>query len=352
MLEIQKYLRAGGTPESLKETLGITNNRKESRVIFNYDQIESPKTHPIVQECRGLVLEDKTWNIVAKSFNRFFNWGEVADEMSEFNFADFSTMEKVDGSLLLLYHYNGEWHTNTRNSYSEGEVGWTGKTWRQIFEEAFDVNNLQHLDKTVTYVCELCSRYNKVVRDYPNPTLFLLTCFRGETEIERVNKEYFSLPLEFKFSSVDDIKSYLDTLCKDDPTFEGVVIRDNENRRWKLKSSTYWSLHKLKGNDNLFHPKYLLPWILKGEAAEIHLYFPECDIYKYDDWVWSEYDKLEKKWLEVKDIESQKEFALAIQDEQFKSVLFQVRRSNQPLREQFINSEGLILKIIKEKIWD
>ena len=31
---------------------------------------------PVVQECRGLLLEEGTWNVVAMPFTKFFNFGE------------------------------------------------------------------------------------------------------------------------------------------------------------------------------------------------------------------------------------------------------------------------------------
>ena len=44
---------------------------------LNYDHEHSPKTAPIPLECRALVLEVGTWNVVAKSLPRFFNLGEL-----------------------------------------------------------------------------------------------------------------------------------------------------------------------------------------------------------------------------------------------------------------------------------
>ena len=45
---------------------------------LSYDQLESPKGHPIVRECRGLILSaSDNWNVVAYPFNRFANQGET-----------------------------------------------------------------------------------------------------------------------------------------------------------------------------------------------------------------------------------------------------------------------------------
>ena len=79
-LEIQKFLRKKGSLEYLKSSLGIKTKAHPTLplVIFNYDHILTPHDNIIGVECRGLVLEYKTWNIVAKPMYRFYNWGELS----------------------------------------------------------------------------------------------------------------------------------------------------------------------------------------------------------------------------------------------------------------------------------
>ena len=65
-LEVQKYLRAGKTLENLKEEFGISANQHggyKKLYSLKYDQIDSHsvRSHPIVRECRGLIL-DSTLN--------------------------------------------------------------------------------------------------------------------------------------------------------------------------------------------------------------------------------------------------------------------------------------------------
>ena len=69
-----EYIKKNGI-ESLKSEFGINVKEYDDLFVLNYDQIESPKTHPIVQECRSLIL-DKQFNVVSRSFDRFFNFGE------------------------------------------------------------------------------------------------------------------------------------------------------------------------------------------------------------------------------------------------------------------------------------
>ncbi len=62
MLKIQEYLRSGKTLAELKEEFGIKHNRHGEHpnlVGLKYSQIDSPMGEQIVQECRGLILDEE-----------------------------------------------------------------------------------------------------------------------------------------------------------------------------------------------------------------------------------------------------------------------------------------------------
>jgi hypothetical protein len=343
-LGVQAYLRSGKTLGDLGAEFGIksTIHPELPLVIVNYDQLESPKTHPIVRECRGLTLDTRDWSIVARGFSRFFNWGEVADEMGLFDFSDFLVQTKEDGSLCLLYNFEGKWHVNTRGSFAHGTLQGLDMTWREGIAKALGVSSIDDLNsktwflKGITYVCEFCSPWNKVVRRYVEPTMYLLSAFSGHMEMtpEDVDELARDTPLRrperFEFESIEQIQDYLATASTDDPTYEGVVICDRKFRRWKIKNPTYLALHRLKGEgDNLFHPKHLLPFILAGEESELLTYFPEVEgaFYKAKGRVCEAYARLVETWAEHRAIESQKEFAQAIIGKTpFTSILFRLRK--------------------------
>lgn len=373
MLAVQTYLQTK-TFEDLTAELGIVVKKHDTLplAILNYDQIESPKTHPIVRECRGLVLHAESKDLVARSFPRFFNWGEVADEMGLFDFSDFIVESKEDGSMVVIYNFEGKWHANTRGSFATDKIA-TGVdlTWREAFCEALDLNDLQELnslevglDTNLTYVCEFCSPYNKIVRRYEKPVMFLLTAFEGLRELtpteicERCSPyNLFLWPTRYHFYSIEEIQKFLDEQAAADPTFEGVVIRDKNGQRWKIKSATYLGLHKLRGEgDNLYNPKNLLPFILSGEDSELLTYYPEVTetFMRLKSQVQNDYATMLEVWMENKDLESQKDFALAIKGKtDYTSVLFNVRKKygaaakGEEIRREWRDAENVILKKLK-----
>ena len=341
MLKVQAQLQNGKTLEALNQELGImaTHHDVLPLVILNYNQIESPKTHSIVRECRGLVLNKEDWSIVAKSMDRFFNWGEVADEMPLFNWDKAQALEKVDGSLCLFYHFNGEWHVNTCGSFAGGSMfntEWQAKyhkmpqdfTWKQGILSALGIKDLAelNLDPALTYVGEFCSLWNKVVREYPQPCVYLLSCFAGEEEVGPRPCPFRNVE-SYSLRSVEEIQNFVQT--HPEVTFEGVVVKDDANRRWKIKNAKYLALSRLKGNNDHWNPKYLLPFILANEGDELLTYFPESEmVYRQcKAKVDAAFIELQTVWEQHNKITVQKEFALAIVGKTpFSSVLFQIRK--------------------------
>lgn len=329
MLEVQKYLESNSV-DSLTETLGIKAKHHPTLplVILNYDQIKSPKTNPIVRECRGLVLEAGTNRIVAKAFNRFFNYGEVD---TGFDWSDFKTYDKEDGSLILVYFYAGEWRVNSRNSFGDEPMPSGDRTWRDMV--AGLLFTCVGFDREITYVFELCSPYNKVVRRYKMPQLYLLATFHNgqEVDVEIPYREGVKPSRHYRFASIEDVREFIERQSVD-PTYEGVVIRDRLNRRYKVKNPRYLELHRLYGNGG-YTPKFLLPFILSGEADELLTYFPEyaADFMTYSKMVDSYFQSLQKLFAATQGIESQKEYALAIVGKSpFVGLLFSLRKEHGP----------------------
>lgn len=345
MLAIQEYLAAGNTPESLAAR-GVYCYRHPSLPLvgFKYDQIEAAKSDPIVRESRGIVLEDGTWKVVAKSFNRFFNLGEFPEELSKFDWNAFTTTTKEDGSLAIVYYYGEQWHMNTSGSFGLGKVNQTDKTWRELFWETAERNGLrmEKLSHNHTYVFELCTPLNKVVRQYKRPTIYLLGIFHPLDNCYELSEESLDIhadiigakrPRRWTLSSREELVEALDSISKEDPTFEGFVIRDWRGNRWKCKTTTYCALHHMKDNGNIILPRRLVEICLKGEKDEVKAIMPEVStaLDEVDMELRFAYANLEECWNKAKDSASQKDFALKVKDHKFSGILFAARKTSQGL---------------------
>lgn len=356
MLAVQKYLKSGKTPEDLESELDVKANWHPTLPIFklNYG-LASPKLNDVVRDCRSLTL-DKNFDLISRAFPRFFNLHEVPEINDQFRWSDFSTYAKEDGWLCVVFYYNNQWIISSRSSFGDNIINNTDLQFKDVFFRGVDQSRLNLLDKKISYVFEVCSKYTKIVRQYNGVQCFLLAAYRGEEELSNSYCDNVARildvprPFEFTFKSAHEVYKFIQTQEKHDKTFEGVVLKDSNNLRIKVKSSTYVALHRLRGEgDNLISPKYIVPLVLNGEMDEVLTYWSEYteDFHKVKE----EIDLHEKKicdlWDRVQHIEDQKEFALSILDKTpFCGLLFTARKVGKHPKEIFRESPDMIYKVL------
>lgn len=64
-------------------------------IIFNYQLFNTDFHEPLVSECRGIILEEGTWRVVCRGFDKFWNYGEELAAKIDWNTTRVQT--KVDG---------------------------------------------------------------------------------------------------------------------------------------------------------------------------------------------------------------------------------------------------------------
>lgn len=366
MLKIQQHLRDGNPLDGLAAGLGIAVYRHPEHPLVGLKyQPHAPRVHPIVRECRGLVLEADSWEVVAKPFDRFFNAGEDPEGLAAFNWRRCWCQAKEDGALLIAYAYRGAWHVNTSGSFGLSRAGSSGRTWAELFWRATGLGP-GRLDPLCTYVWELCSPHIQVVRAYPQTTAFLLSMFEAATcrelAVEDVDREAARLgvrrPESYRLGSMAEVAEFLAGKERDDPTFEGVILRDDAGLRLKVKSRTYLAAHHAQGAGLSFHPRRLVPLILSGEIDEVAAYYPEvreaADRLRRE--LEAAWGTLRAVWERTRLIEDQKEFAGAVLGATpFAGLLFALRKSHGRLRAEeqlsrlWRDSGDLIVKVLVER---
>lgn len=97
-LQIQTFLSTH-SPEDAKSLLGISHKHHPAfpnLVMFNYSQIDSRMKERIVQECRGIILDQSNhWSVVCRPYDKFFNLGEPLAAVIDWPSA--RVYEKLDG---------------------------------------------------------------------------------------------------------------------------------------------------------------------------------------------------------------------------------------------------------------
>jgi hypothetical protein len=339
-MQVQKYLREHSIEELRSEfAIKVKEYPEEGLMVLNYDQILSPKSHPIVMECRALIL-DNQYNVVSRSFDRFFNLGEVPESQTHLDWSKATCAEKIDGSLIRIYFWNGEWHIASRGmAFAEGAPNGFDISFRGLVLKALGVTEVGFqiicddlLDTDITYICELTSLENRCVKSYSGYTLHYLGARNNKT-FEYVDGNVnnrlvmfgMSLPKKFAFSSAEDCKQIVEEFTGLD---EGVVVYQNGVPVAKVKAKAYCAVHLLRGEG--LNPKRISELVLTGEQEEYLTYFPEdrSFIQPYVDMLAKIHSDLEENYAKFSNIESQKDFAIAIKNVKGNSVLFTARKMN------------------------
>src|ERR1019366_8453836 len=106
----------------LEAAYGIKSNRHRAfphLVMLKYSQINSPMNEPIVQQCRGIILDESNdWAVVSYPFDKFFNYGEP--NAAKIDWANTRVLEKLDGSLMTLYWYADQWRVASSGTPDAG----------------------------------------------------------------------------------------------------------------------------------------------------------------------------------------------------------------------------------------
>lgn len=258
MLKVIEYIKENGLAKTLAD-FKLKSRDYENKVLIKYDQIESSMGEAIVQECRGLILEKGTWNIMSLSFFKFFNAEEGHAAKVDWNTA--KVLTKEDGSMIQVYwDWNKEeWFAaTTGTAEGEGEVNnKLGTTFNELFWKT--VNNKYSfndclLDKDHVYVFELMTPYNIVVTPHGESKVSLLTVRNRKTLKEVSWKELemiaisIGVPLVKAFDmNVNNVGAIKRTFEGMPFTEEGYVVVDADFNRIKIKNPAYVSAHHLKG---------------------------------------------------------------------------------------------------------
>jgi hypothetical protein len=297
---------------------------------LSYDQLESPKGHPIVKECRGIILNSAdNWAVVAYPFNRFCNYGETWGDTIDWT--SVRVQEKVDGSMCILWNYKGTWNVSTKGSPDAGgTVGDFSFTFSELFWKTLKqyVSDLSDsFEPTFTYMFELTSRYNRVVVQHNDPALTLIGVRDNVTYNELPVSQFdrgvlgTGIPVvqEFPLTTVKEIETA--ALALDPMHNEGFVVVDKNFNRVKMKSPSYVMIHHLKDG---FGQRRIIRLIQLGEKSEILAYFPEyLDLFnEIESKIDSLILEIEAEYARIKHLTDRKEFALEATKSKNSGVLF------------------------------
>jgi len=312
MLEIlNKYYEDGWLIKQTHPTLPLT--------IWNYSQntqYES-KWDEITLQCRGLVT-DTDGNVIARPFKKFFNMEEGKHTPT----SEFDVYEKMDGSLIIVFWYEGGWVVASRGSFSSDQAVAASKIFFDKLDHNFSIG--------ITYLFEFTANWNRIVVDYGDvDNLTLLGAIRTDDETEAT---YEQLEMIASGANCDVVKRYdgikdystLKGIIKDNQ--EGFVIRFSNGDRMKIKGDEYVRLHRIMTEVST---KSVWEVLSNGDNMEGLLKDVPDEFYdkikEYETELRTNYNKIEticiNRFNELKHLQK-KEYAEEVKWHKYSSVLF------------------------------
>jgi RNA ligase len=254
--ELQKLVVQGFTDW---EQFGHVNTKEKGELLlFNYNiaaQLEG-RWNWFERVCRGIIFNKKTGEVVARPYDKFFNWNENhVPKPNRRKRQIVSITEKMDGSLGIMYRDSGVngFRIATRGSFeSEQAIIAT-----EMLNEDYGYNNLHEIPYECTLLFEIIYPENRIVVDYKDRRVLVLIGARNRFTGEHYEPdflidiaEYFGFHTPTDYSeliseanrSVDFITSFIENWP---PNQEGLVVEFNNGSFWKFKSPEYCRVHKL-----------------------------------------------------------------------------------------------------------
>lgn len=335
-MNIKQLIENGDMAPFEQRNIKITNY-DSGLTVLNYNMIDSPKTDPIVAECRGLIFNRNTGHIVCRPFARFFNFGEAGTEDMDVDWSKLDYAEKLDGSLLKLYYDGDTWQLATRGTaYGEGNdyffrnlaLKALGLTMEEL---AYKCN--RYLCNFTTYLFELTSPENRIVTPYVEDAVYFL----GARDVDGFIATSDWMELILSTFNVKQPKMFnFDTphYCKQKSALlpglqEGFVAYEYGVPIFKIKSPLYVAAHLIRGEG--LNEKRICGLVTAGEVSEYLGYFPNDKV--LIDPIENSFRKLlrvsDKLFDNIRHIEDQKHYAsLAKQcNPQVASLLFSMRKN-------------------------
>ena len=222
----------------------------------------------ITLQCRGIVFDKSTGDIIAHPFNKFFNYEEIYDVTTDDGYMrltklgetlkrlghgfepnitkNFRAMDKLDGSLGILFYYEDKWIIKTAGSFDSDQAKWA-QNW---FDTKIDNDRKElHLDKDWTYCFEIISNEDPHVCHYDYEGLVLLGFFdENHTEGEMADIAELAYKLDIRYSEMiyfDSMEKMIEQAKKLDVDHEGFVVTFSSGFKMKIKGVEYLEKFKM-----------------------------------------------------------------------------------------------------------
>ncbi len=191
---------------------------------------------PATLNCRGLVLDDR-YDPIARPLPKFFNLEEYQGPIPD---GVPNIYEKLDGSLIILFNYQGSWEVASRGSFASEQA----HTARALFANY----QLDGLDPEYTYLFEIIYPNNRIVVDYGTAErLVLLAVVHTQTgaELDHNAINWVDKAQTYPATAIPEWVKSIEARQAELNNHEGFILKWPNGFRLKYKLADYVRLHRI-----------------------------------------------------------------------------------------------------------
>jgi T4 RnlA family RNA ligase len=259
---------------------------KEGYTVINYNVMMADTFDcPIRRECRGIIFDNESGDILRRPFHKFFNVNEreeTQDHIVDLS-QDHRILEKLDGSMIAPFMiWPGEMVWGTKMGATD-----VAKPVEEFVEANPHYRQFANftISRGYTPIFEWCSRKQRIVLDYKEDQL-ILTAIRDITtgrymshELMEAHAESYRIPVVRTW----DIGIHMDNktmkefieYVRELEDVEGFVVRFNDGHMLKLKCHWYLQIHKAK--EAILQDRNIVELILDEKLDDVKAHLPQED---------------------------------------------------------------------------
>jgi T4 RnlA family RNA ligase len=267
--------------------------------------------------CRGLVL-DNDYRPIARPLPKFFNLSEYQGTLPN---GVPNIYEKLDGSLIILFHYQGQWEVASRGSFASDQSQMARVLLANYRED------LDKLDRAYTYLFEIIYPINRIVVDYgTQQRLVLLAAVNTETgaELEHTQVNWCDRAQVYPATTLPEWIDSIEKTQSELTNCEGFILKWPNGFRLKYKLADYVRLHRIITR---IQAKDIWDCLSQNQNLDQFLDAVPDEFYH---WVKDTKLELETKYREIetecqqafKDLGDRRQTALYFQTQKYPGVLF------------------------------
>ena len=227
----------------------------------------------------------------------------------------------LDGSLIILFHYQGQWEVASRGSFASDQAHMARVL---LADYQADVDTL---DTEYTYLFEIIYPNNRIVVDYGDDRrLVLLAAVHTETgaELEHHEVNWIDRAETYPATTLPEWITSIDSRQAELNNHEGFILRWPNGFRLKYKLADYVRLHRI-----IIRVQAKDIWECLSQNQDLDQFLDSVPDEFYN-WVKdtkleleTKYQAIESECLQAfKDLGDRKETALYFQTQKYPGVLF------------------------------